>query len=335
MGTLHSTLCSAPWCDQVGSIELAEAYYQPAFWVLLAARMRAMQLGAECVTIRDMDVMGYADAIGFWRALGGDDGYAFERRNLGRKYSCLECLSDEQSAERAHQNIAGCLRSMVTEPAIQPIIGRVSDLVGELHDNVVSHAGAPGFSMAQRFGRGANECLIFAIADLGIGFLGELRRCGIEVGDHEDAIRWCIEAGHTTKAPRARDEWAQRMPDDMMNNPLRGVERIRQTDNSHAGLGLHKLVQASVLLDAEIEIATGDKTLYVGSQGYRAFWPVQVNRVDATDGGWRVSRESRPWQGVAVACKFSIQGLERLAANWVEDDQVDRIMDLLTGERDE
>lgn len=145
------------------------------------------------------------------------------------------------------------------------------EVVGDLHDSVWAHGKASGFSMAQKwkapkwksFSRLTvnDHYLEFALADCGIGFLREVQNTGLKIDSDQQAIEWCIQKEHPTKKLRPESEWAQRVPADVIDNPLRGIEKTGVSDNHHAGPGLFKLTQLIQGFGGELWLATRQAVL--------------------------------------------------------------------------
>ena len=166
--------------------------------------------------------------------------------------------------------------------------------------------------MAQRW-KVPNEddfYLEFALTDCGTGFFREVRRAGLDIESDRDAIAWCIQEGHTTKGPREDDGWAQRMPGDMMVNPLRGIERARVGENHHAGLGLYKLTELVGFYRGTLWLGSGSQLLKI--------------RPDGTE--WHGEIEN--WDGVAIACRFRMSAVEN-AGDRADDNQIEELARLL------
>jgi hypothetical protein len=157
-------------------------------------------------------------------------------------------------------------------------------VVGELHDNVWSHGLDSGFSAAQRRTQNGRSYLEFALADTGIGFLGELRSSGIArkhgIDDHAKAIEWCVKEGNSSKIIDDDDGWGQALPEDFVGSTPYGssVRSRRLTNgNHHQGLGLAKLVDLATRYEGILYLASGDVALCFrdGTVSHRAlpnFW---------------------------------------------------------------
>jgi hypothetical protein len=260
-------------------------------------------------------------AIGLSKALWGKDDYEYERRREGKNYSTLEHLDDPSATDMATSKINSCIRSFVGIQFPAEFVAKLCEVVGDLHENVWAHGMASGFSIAQKskvaWKLGRDHDLEFALADCGSGFLGEMQRVGMRVGSHREAIGWCIQEGTSTKKSRPGSEWAQRIPEDIIGNPLRGIEQTRFSDNHHMGIGLYKLTQLVKGFRGRLWLVSGDAVLVVEPDGKETYHSLK-----------------NPWQGVAIACRFRTTDIKR-ARGEIEttDRDIERLMEILGGRR--
>lgn len=299
-----------------GFFDLADGRYRsPGFWTAYAARARARNLRLADLAIPE-GTLGYARAIAIERALGGADTYPYDRRRVGETYSPLVLLESQEQTDAAVGAINGCVRGLFSEPEYAEFVSAICELVGDLLDNVWSHGKSTGFSMAQRW-RGNPEGFMFefAVADCGLGFLRELKRVGIAgVDTHQAAIDWCIQNGNSTKK-KSIDNWAQRLPPDVMGNPMPGLGQVVESDNHHMGLGLSKLMECVERFNGRLWLVSGDAMLIMHPGWQRRY---EITRT--------------PWQGVALACRFdSAQVLA--AARAGPADEFEDMLEALLGAR--
>lgn len=318
MGDLHTALFSIPryFDHRTGSLSVPAGFYPPAFWATLSAFAFSNAIPKENLALAQ-DLVGYASAIGLSRALWGDDDYMFERVNEGRNYSSLEHLSGPEATDVATSRVNSCIRRFMADDVPDRFITRLAGVVGDLHDNVWSHGKASGFSLAQKWKvpREEDHYLEFALADHGLGFLGELRRVGREVESAEEAIEWCIEEGHSTKKSPPGPDWTQSVPGDLWDNPLRGVEKTKSTDNHHMGLGLFHLTELVETFSGELWLATADKIFLLTSTGKRLYITLGY-----------------PWQGVALACRFRLSRVRSAVSSGSDvDPDLQDLMEKLGG----
>ena len=282
-----------------GFFDFPNEYCSPGFWAAYTARARLRSLRLAELGIPSGQLLEYARAIGLERALGEQDTYRYARKRAGENYSPLVLLESPEDTERTTGEINGCIRGLFSEPEYTEFVSTICELVGDLLDNVWSHGKSTGFSMAQRWkhNNSGDFCFEFAVADCGLGFLRELKRAGVrEVETDQAAIQWCIQKGHSTKMKPVA-EWAQRLPPDVMGNPMPTVGRVVESDNHHLGLGLAKLVNGVEQFNGSLWLASGTSMLVIRPNQGHLYEELRT-----------------PWQGVAIACRFeSAQVAEHLA----------------------
>jgi hypothetical protein len=135
-------------------------------------------------------------------------------------------------------------------------INAVASVVGELHDNVTSHAHGAGFSTVQLFTQSETTWITFAVADAGRGMLRNVRRCEPTITTDHEAIEWCLKKGNTT-GKTSRSPWEQRLPEDFVVNPYPPDVVTATDDGLHAGLGLWTLGQFVARTGGRFWIGTG------------------------------------------------------------------------------
>lgn len=270
-----------------------ESYCGPGFWVSVAARARKRGLTVADLAI-PADRMGYAQAFGIETALNQQDRYPFGRVNQGTRYCPLTVIANRDDVDKANADVAGCVRNLFPEPEFKPFVADLCSVIGDLHDNVWSHGESTGISAAQRwhkrYAADGIDCIEFALADCGVGFLRELRRAGIAqrlgIADHKGAIAWCIQEGHSSKHGD-EDDWTQRLPGDVMGNPIGRSAKTKDSENHHVGIGLFKLTGLVKRYRGQLWLASGDAMLQVDVHGV-------ADNVQTTV----------PWDGVSLACRF-------------------------------
>ncbi len=169
----------------------------------------------------------YATTIGLMDSLHGRKPTT---RPAGSTYSGIVQLNDAHAVEGCTGAIADFVYGRLASH--EPLAREIVRLIGELHDNVASHARGVGFSAAQVY----SSNIFFAIADAGCGMprnvRGFLRKA---IGDVE-AVAWCLERGNTTGG--IEDPMAQTLPEDAMHNPFPRTVPVRRSANNHLGEGL-------------------------------------------------------------------------------------------------
>ncbi len=300
-------------------LRFPKGFFTPGAIAVLTAFLKARGVPRENVDLPS-ETAGYFSAIGLPRVLWGTDDYGHERHREGKNYSSLEHLDNPEVTDVATSRINSCIRQFMGNDLPHTFVARLCEVVGDLHENVWAHGRSSGFSMAQKWSAawfGRDHYLEFALADCGLGFLAEMRRVGMHVASDREAIEWCIQEGHSTKKLRPQSDWAQRMPEDVINNPLRGIEETRFSDNHHMGLGLFKLTQLVKEFRGELWLASGDAILYLAPDKENAY--IALNY---------------PWKGVALACRFKSSQIKRAAADIAADKDVEEIMQVLGGRHD-
>ncbi len=298
-------------------------FFAPGFWATLAAFAWRKRIAPDHIHL-DRKLHGYFSAIGFARAFGQLDDYPHERRNRGATYSMLEHLDNPETTDTATSAINGCIRNSIGRDLPKPFVDMFCDVVGDLHENVWAHGRASGFSIAQRWKESprnppSNEYNIeFALADSGKGFLSEVQSVGLPIKTDREAIEWCIQEGHSTKKIQPTSDWAQRMPPDLIGNPLLGIEQTRVSENHHMGLGLAKLVRLVREFRGFLWLASGNSVLKLAPGSEPAYIDTKYS-----------------WQGVAMACRFRSSDLAKTRRDFETGDKdIQEIMRILGGDRD-
>lgn len=221
----------------------------------------------------------YARTIGFEDALAGRE--PSRRPEKGRSYSALARLEHAEAVEQASEVINEFIYDALADH--QALATRIARVVGELHDNVASHAKGVGFSAAQLF----DDRVEIAIADAGVGMLRNVQRVRSDLRNDLDAVRWCLEKGNTT-AVEVHD-LAQWLPEDATGSPFpSGIATTRErVQNHHIGEGLWQLGEL-------VRATRGALLVWSGT--------AQVLRSEVEE----TSDSSRPWQGVAIGLNLPL-----------------------------
>jgi len=230
----------------------------------------------------------YANTCGLTAVLEGNYAYPTGHGQQGLTYTCLTRLSSAHEVDACNAIINSLFHEQFGDP-FEQFVRLLSKVVGELHDNVASHAVGTGFSSAQRYQRENTDVVQFAIADGGVGMLHNVRQRIPGITTDEAAIEWCLQRGNTT-APSDTDEWAQRLPDDFLVSPYPTAVATISRDDHHQGLGLWHLQQV-------VEAAGG--RFWVASGG------AQCRYVAKASGVSYHSLDPR-WDGVAVEVELPI-----------------------------
>lgn len=294
-------------------------YCSPGLWAALAVSSR--QQGLNCGQVLEVigeQNTGYGKAIGIEAAIGAADTYHLQRSNQGLNYSPLVVLDAEERTNAATRDIAGCVRTWFDNEPLRRFAQELCDVVGDLHDNVWSHAKSTGISMAQKWREPSNDDnhLEFSLADAGYGFLRELTRAGVAqrlaIQTPTEAINWCVVRGNSSKI-KDEDPWTQRLPEDAMGNPMGAIGRIRTKENNHLGLGLAKLVDLVVTYRGQLWLASDDAMLTIDSKG-----------------GKKCQVLPFPWPGVLLSCRFSTSTVDRvMRGQRPAVDDIDKLLESL------
>lgn len=289
--------------------------FSPGYLCALAAYIKFNKI-EERNFDTSSDLMGYLRTLGFHKVLW-DQSDLINRVNCGKNYSPLTPLIDPKEVDKANTTINDCIRHLVNNKRSNGIAD-LCKVVGELHDNVWSHGKSTGFSMAQRTkvpnSDGKDHFIEFALSDKGLGFLEELKRARISIDTHEDAIKWCIQEGNSSKLNN-NDGWVQRLPDDHLGeDPMMGFGG-EVPENNHQGLGLAHLIKLIKKYKGELKLCTGDTIFMINSDGKETFKKVK-----------------NVWKGVAISCRFKeSQLLEPSDKKILVDPQRKYIIDRLRG----
>lgn len=302
-----------------------DTYASPGCWAALAVLANSRKLDAEELLGEMLrDTRNYAMAIGLQAALDCTDTYQYPRTNRGKNYSPLVPLRRVEDIDRATQDIASCIRNWFGDEEMMPFVAALCDVVGDLHDNVWSHAESTGISMASKWKKprtnGQEHVLEFALADEGRGFLGELQRSGVArkegITTHQQAIEWCIVEGNSSKK-KELDFWAQSLPLDAMGNPMGDMAKVKLKENNHLGLGLAKLVELVETFHGQLWLGSGDCYLTIDSVGLREWHQPVLG-----------------WDGVLLACQFETAVVARAARDASKEmDDLDRLLSALLEDR--
>ncbi|TGM45986.1 hypothetical protein [Leptospira vanthielii] len=234
---------------------LTRAFYPTSMWVYIISQAKRQK--SSIVKISQSKVQSFANTIGFNTKIPTNiTPQQVDRPKMGKNYSMIQEITDKDFIDIATGNIAECFESFFSENVYikSGYRSQVFKTIGELHDNVSSHSGTSGYSIAQI----CNDNFEFSISDYGKGFLGELKQNLPTLGIDSDAeaIKWCLQKGNTTKGT---EEFDQYLPSDFIGqSPMSGVRHSWRTDGSHhQGFGLYLLHELAIKFGGVLEIATG------------------------------------------------------------------------------
>lgn len=230
----------------------------------------------------------YADNCGLQAVLDGEYVAPSLTGLQGLTYSQLTRLSSSHEVEACNAVINNLFYEQLAEHGGE-FVGLLCKVVGEMHDNVASHAWGVGFSSAQRYEKVRGDVIQFAIVDSGIGMLRNVKKVVPGVSTDEQAIDWCLQRGNTTAASKG-DGWEQRLPEDSLFSPYPPTVGTVNGDNHHQGLGLWHL--------QEIVRAAGGSFWVASGAG-------QCRYLARADGPSYDSMEPF-WQGVAIEVELPV-----------------------------
>ncbi len=259
------------------------AFLSPVVQAVVAAAVIGGNERLRNVEFGSSDCSDYARYTGFADAVKGNPPVGDPGRLHGQTYSSLTRLATHAEVDKCNEVIGNLLYSQVPGGVTERFRHEVAKVVGELHDNVASHASGAGFSAAQIYKR---KRLEFSIADCGRGMLRNVRSIRQEITSHADAIQWCLERGNTTWVKPS--EWAQRTPESISGVNI-GTETF-VADNHHAGLGLWKLIQLVHTYRGSLWVWSGD-----------SYVTVNVSRTEIRH------TKNYSWDGVAIEFEFDLQ----------------------------
>jgi len=200
----------------------------------------------------------YAETNGLASLLAGCYRNEIPSGQQGITYSRLTRLLEAHEVDAGNRVIADLLYSQLGG---SPFTNQLVGVVGELHDNVVSHASGAGYSCAQTYNCGEQRRVEFAVADLGRGMLSNVKKILPNMESDLKAIQWCLKKGHTTAG--AVDKWAQRIPGDSIGSPIPGPVYYADTENHHAGLGLYQLRKLVRFFQGKLWIWSGKTQILI------------------------------------------------------------------------
>ncbi len=233
----------------VSTIVAAKSLYDPGFRII------------EC----EPQCQEYAEMIGLTEAIRGDHPVGKPGGLHGRSYSRLSRLAFESEVDSCNKVISDVLHNALDVGPNAGYINTIAKVVGELHDNVPSHARGTGFSAAQVYSTDGNYRLEFAIADGGCGMLHNVQGMDSSVATDQEAISWCLQRGNTTAG--SADDWEQRMPEDYLVSPFPQSVSFITTQNHHVGEGLWCLTELVREAKGSMWVWSGDAQLFVHSDG--------------------------------------------------------------------
>lgn len=300
--------------DEYNEIHLEQAMYTPSYLIPLVSFLYQQPIEFRKFGVSPKN-KSYFTTIGLYKELWGHDDQLV-RSNCGNTYSPIVRLDSLEHVDQATTKICSCINNMIRNQKAKGIWNLYS-VIGELHDNVWSHGKSTGFSMAQSYTEFGSDkrYLEFTLADKGFGLLGEMKRAGKLVANHQEAIEWCIKEGNSTKHADDEDSWKQRIPFDLIGeDPMRGFGG-EVSDNHHQGLGLAHLINLVESFNGELYLVSGNIALHIKNN--------QRNYLEC----------NHLWKGVIISCRFDqCDLLSSIRPNNIADQSVNDIIKRLRGD---
>lgn len=244
----------------------------PSFSVLLAAAALVHRVGSVHF---EGDSGSYARVIGLNDALEGRRPAPSSGQLSGETYSPLCRIDDQDDVDRANRTVSSTLEHhLSTNPEL---LHYVRYVIGELHDNVASHARGVGFSAAQVYG----DFVQFSVADAGRGFLSTARQAVPELATDFDAIEWCMGKDNTSAA-KVEAHAQKSDPDDPFES-FPDYVPLQTSRNHHQGLGLFELRKCVEAAQGHLVLVSGNGAIYLRPDGTTTRIPPPI-----------------PWSGVFI-----------------------------------
>lgn len=287
-----------------GSVSPSVSFVTPIQSVMLAAAAVSPEFQGLLGHVRfSPDAEQYARTTGLKDALDGK--YRFPQRSglEGTTYSKLAKLSSHSEVDRCNEVIGDVIHFQLAK-ASPKAVQEFSKVVGELHDNVASHARGTGFSSVQCYDDANGTRIDFAVADAGCGMFRNVKPKVSAVDNDLKAIEWCLVRGNTT-ATGNEDDWEQWLPEDALSNPYPPSVKVRTVEDHHCGEGLWKLQQLIQSWNGSLWIWSGQGCL-LHDRSTRRDWTTDLS-----------------WQGVAI--EFSIRVQEACEAEQPEHSAIEEL----------
>lgn len=228
-------------------------FVSPVVSVILAAESRR---GGVFGIDFEAPARTYADHVGLDSILKGVPPCVFGSSGEGMNYSPVVPLLQEEDVEFATGTVTTCLFHQLGA-AYRGFAQEVSGVVGELHDNVLSHARGAGYSALQLY---EGRRIEFAVADGGVGLLRNAKSTA-SVSTDQAAIEWALTKNNTSARPTP--DLAQKVPSDMIHNPFRGRAIVSTTSNNHMGHGLWRLTELVKSFQGSLWVASGEASFLI------------------------------------------------------------------------
>jgi hypothetical protein len=190
----------------------------------------------------------YAQNYGLLESLGQSLSAEAGNQPLhGQTYCKIQKILVPDHVDHCNQILSGLLKTQLARCKNQRLVASTYHVIGEIHDNVASHARGCGFSAAQVY-TGKRKRIQIAVADIGQGIGGSVRSAGAKYLEWTDrqALEWCLVKGNTVaKLTQPKEDLLgpQRIDFYSNYNPYPPETAISSDTNHHMGEGLFRLVE--------------------------------------------------------------------------------------------
>jgi hypothetical protein len=219
------------------------SFVTPLLAVSLCGAFRSRKISREQFSFAE-DAHKYARSNGLLALLGDNDETSNTGILHGFTYCPIQSLSVHAEVDNCNKVLSGLLQTQLSGCTNQKLVRATCAVIGEIHDNVASHARGPGFSAAQVY-KGKEKQIQIAVADIGQGIRNSLGPVWKEKTDKE-ALEWCLIRGNTRTKLLPQDEdllGPQKLDCLSFHNPYPEHTNVRYDDNHHMGEGLYRLVE--------------------------------------------------------------------------------------------
>ncbi|MEZ6057862.1 MAG: hypothetical protein R3C01_14275 [Planctomycetaceae bacterium] len=229
-------------------------FLDPCTATLLATHVQSGNVNPALVEFSP-EAQAYADNNGLMSILRGSYSFPTNRGLQGATYTHLTRLANHAEVDSCNAIVNDLVYAQFGDTSSK-IAGKLAKVIGELHDNVASHARGAGFSCGQVYSYSGRRRFEFSISDSGCGMLANVLRVDGSIQCDIDAIRWCLKRGNTTAKNRS-GEWAQRIPEDCVVSPFPKETETFTVEDHHVGVGLWALSELVRLFRGRMWIASG------------------------------------------------------------------------------
>lgn len=231
-----------------GNVPAYVDFVTPLIAVSLLGGFKSLNFDANRVVFT-ANAKSYAENYGLLGGLGLASEFGGNGGGVGLTYCPVQKIGCHDHVNHCNGIVSSLLRSQLSSCQNKDLIRATCGVIGEIHDNVASHARGVGYSAAQVY-RGKRNCIQIAVADTGRGIGDSVRSSGNEsftsISD-DDALLWCLKRGNTctklSPIPVADLIGPQRLDPYSNYNPYPENVSVVTEDNHHMGEGLYRLTE--------------------------------------------------------------------------------------------